>query len=117
MTAHSLFSRIACLIAAFALACAPVQAQLPSLGGGGDLTVSAERKLGQQVARELFRDPDYIEDPVIDEYVLKIWTRLLAAARARGDLGNDIDDLFALEVLIGKDSTINAFAETGWKNG
>ena len=98
---------------AVALACAPVHAQLPSLGGNGDLSVSAERKLGQQVARELFRDPDYIEDPVIDEYVLKIWTRLIAAARARGDLAPEIDERFAWEVLIGKDPTINAFALPG----
>jgi len=107
------FTRIACALLAAMLSCAPVHAQLPSLGGNGELSVSAEKRLGQQVARELFRDPDYIEDPVIDEYVLKIWTRLLAAARARGDLGSDIDDRFAWEVLIGKDREINAFALPG----
>jgi predicted Zn-dependent protease len=90
-----------------------VRAQLPSLGGNGDLSVSAEKRLGEEVARELFRDPDYIEDPVIDEYVLKIWTRLLAAARARGDLGAEIGERFAWEVLIGKDREINAFALPG----
>ena len=101
------------MLLAAALACSPARAQLPSLGGGGDLTVGAERKLGQQVARELFRDPDFIEDPVIDDYVLKIWTRLLAASRARGDLGDDLDERFAWEVLVGKDRTINAFALPG----
>ena len=105
--------RLACVLLAASLACAPVRAQLPSLGGNGELSVTAEKRLGQQVARELFRDPDYIEDPVIDEYVLKIWTRLLAAARARGDLGPDINERFAWEVLIGKDREINAFALPG----
>jgi predicted Zn-dependent protease len=89
-----------------------VRAQLPTLGSGGDLGVAAERKMGEQVARELYRDPDFIEDPVLDEYVLGIWTRLLAAARARGDLA-DIDERFAWQVLLGKDREINAFALPG----
>jgi predicted Zn-dependent protease len=105
--------RALALALAVSIGGAPVHAQLPSLGSGGELTVGAERKLGEEVARELFRDPDYIEDPVIDEYVLRIWSRLLAAARARGDLGADIDDRFAWEVLVGKDRTINAFALPG----
>jgi predicted Zn-dependent protease len=91
----------------------PVSAQLPTLGSGGDLSVSAERKLGMQVARELYRDPDYIEDPILDEYVLTLWKRLLASARTRGDLGSDIDDRFAWDVMLGKDRTINAFALPG----
>jgi predicted Zn-dependent protease len=100
-------------IAACAVLAAPVFAQLPTLGGGGDLSVAAERKLGMQVAKELYRDPDYIEDPVLDEYVLGVWKRLLASARTRGDLGSDIDDRFAWDVLLGKDRTINAFALPG----
>jgi predicted Zn-dependent protease len=109
----SRFARLACLLLALSTACLPVRAQLPSLGGNGELSVTAEKRIGQQVARELFHDPDYIEDPVIDEYVLKIWTKLLAAARARGDLGADIDENFAWEVLVGKDRDINAFALPG----
>jgi predicted Zn-dependent protease len=109
----SLFTRVACLLLVLSTACLPVRAQLPSLGGNGELSVTAEKRIGQQVARELFHDPDYIEDPVIDEYVLKIWTKLLAAARARGDLGEDINENFAWEVLVGKDREINAFALPG----
>jgi len=33
-------------------------AQLPTLGDGSDMTSSAERKLGEKIAAELFRDPD-----------------------------------------------------------
>src|SRR6185295_4425423 len=73
------------LALAATIACAPVRAQLPTLGSGGELSIGAERKMGEQVARELYRDPDYIEDPILDEYVLGIWNRLLATARARGD--------------------------------
>jgi len=72
------------LVLAAAVVCVPVRAQLPTLGENSDITVSAERKLGEKIARELYRDPDFIEDPVIDEYVLGIWKRLLAGARARG---------------------------------
>jgi hypothetical protein len=50
------------------------------------MTTNAERKLGERIARELYRDPDYIDDPVLVEYVQGIWQPLLAAARARGDL-------------------------------
>lgn len=104
--------RVLLLLLAASIAWTPATAQLPALGGGGDLSLAAERKLGDQVARELYRDPDYIEDPVLDEYVLGIWSRLLAAARARGDLV-DIDNRFAWRVLLGKDREINAFALPG----
>jgi len=102
-------------IAAVALALlgAPAQAQLPTLGDGSDMSVSAERKLGEQVARELYRDPDYIDDPVLVEYVQSIWQPLLAAARVRGDLNAELDERFAWQVLLGKDRSINAFAVPG----
>jgi predicted Zn-dependent protease len=103
--------------AAFALSLAllglPAGAQLPSLGDAGDLTTSSERKLGERVARELYRDPDYIDDPVLVEYVQGIWQPLLAAARARGELTGELDERFAWQVLLGKDRTINAFAVPG----
>ncbi|GAB2606182.1 M48 family metalloprotease [Ramlibacter solisilvae] len=101
------------LVLAAVMACLPARAQLPSLGEGADMTVSAERKLGERIARELYRDPDFIEDPVLDEYVLSLWTRLLAGARARGELAPELDERFAWEVLLGKDRTINAFALPG----
>jgi predicted Zn-dependent protease len=87
--------------------------QLPALGGSGELSTGAERKLGEQVAREMFRDPDYIDDPVIGEYVQGIWQRLLAASRARGELTPDLDERYAWQVLLGKDREINAFAVPG----
>ena len=89
------------------------QAQLPTLGDGSEMTVNAERKLGARIARELYRDPDYIDDPVIAEYVQGLWQPLLAAARARGELSADMDERFAWEVLLGRDRTINAFALPG----
>jgi predicted Zn-dependent protease len=98
---------------AASLAVAPAQAQLPQLGDGSEMNSSAERKLGERIARELYRDPDYIDDPVLVEYVQGLWQPLLAAARARGELTPELDERFAWQVLLGKDRTVNAFALPG----
>jgi predicted Zn-dependent protease len=92
---------------------ATAQGQLPTLGDGSELNIGAERKLGEKIARDLYRDPDYIEDPVLDEYVLDIWTKLLAAARARGEITAELEERFAWKVLLGKDRIINAFTLPG----
>ncbi|MBP8711446.1 MAG: peptidase M48, partial [Comamonas sp.] len=91
------------LIAICAAVPVTVQAQggLPTLGDGSDLTSSEERRLGDRIIRELYRDPDYIDDPVIAEYVQGIWQPLMAAARARGELSPELDERFAWEVLLG----------------
>ncbi len=89
------------------------QAQLPGMGDTGEMTASAERKLGDSIARELYRDADYIDDPVVAEYVQQIWLRLLAAARLRGELTPELDERFAWTVLLGRDRSINAFALPG----
>jgi len=94
----------------------PLRAQaqmLPGMGDGGEMTAAAERHLGDQIARELYRDPDYLDDPVLVEYVQEIWQRLLAAARVRGELTPELDERFAWTVLLGRDRTINAFALPG----
>jgi predicted Zn-dependent protease len=88
-------------------------AQLPTLGDTSEMNTGAERKLGEKIARELYRDPDYLDDPVLDEYVLDIWTKLLAAARARGEITAELDERFAWKVLLGKDRLINAFTLPG----
>ena len=64
-------------------------------GDGSDPTSSEERRLGDRIIRELYRDPDYIDDPVIGEYVQGIWQPLMAAARARGELSPELDERFA----------------------
>ena len=40
-------------------------ATLPNLGDGTDMTPSAERRLGDRIARELYRDPDYVDDAIL----------------------------------------------------
>lgn len=92
---------------------ASAQGNLPTLGDTSDLTVSAERRLGDRIIRELYRDPDYIDDAVLAEYVQSIWQPLVAAARARGELSPELDERFAWEILLGRDKTVNAFALPG----
>jgi len=109
------WSRLLVLVAALAGAVQPMalHAQLPAMGDSGDLSLGAERRLGDRIARELFRDPDYLDDPVLADYVQGLWQRLLAAARQRGDLSAELDQRFAWQVLLGKDRSINAFALPG----
>ncbi len=113
---------VAMLLAAAQLAALPVRAQpqpqpqpqvLPGLSDGAEMTAGAERELGDRIARELYRDPDYVDDPVLTDYVQGIWRPLLAAARQRGELTPELDERFAWVVMIGRDRTINAFALPG----
>jgi predicted Zn-dependent protease len=105
---------VAVLVASQMLVPSAAQAQLlPGLGDGGEMTAAAERRLGDQIARELYRDPDYIDDPVLVDYVQGIWQPLLAAARLRGELTPELDERFAWAVLLGRDRSINAFALPG----
>ncbi|HMN22265.1 MAG TPA: M48 family metalloprotease [Ottowia sp.] len=77
------------------------------------MTTLEERKLGDAIIRELYRDPDYVDDAILGDYVDGIWQRLRAGARARGELPAELDERFAWQVLLGRDRTINAFALPG----
>jgi hypothetical protein len=80
----------------------PSNTQLPELGDGSELSASAERKLGDGIARDMFRDPDYIDDPVLYEYVDGIWQALLSAARSSGGMSAELDQRFAWQILMGR---------------
>ena len=86
---------------------------LPHLGDGSDMTAAAERRLGDRIARSLYRDPDYVDDPVIQDYVQGIWSPLMEAARVRGELPQLLDESFAWQILLGRDRSVNAFALPG----
>lgn len=95
----------------------PAQAQvnLPSLGDAvsESLGVGGERRLGDQVMREIRIDPDYIDDPLLLEYVQGLWQPLLAAARHNGNIGPETSQRFAWEVFLVRDRNVNAFALPG----
>jgi beta-barrel assembly-enhancing protease len=104
--------------AAFGAACPPTasaQVNLPALGDteSEDFGIGTERKLGDQVMREIRRDPDYLDDPVLLDYVESLWEPLLAQARANGNITADVDPRFAWETFLVRDRAINAFALPG----
>ncbi|MDN7178149.1 M48 family metalloprotease [Caballeronia sp. SEWSISQ10-4 2] len=85
--------------------------QLPDLGdgSGGTLTPQAERRLGERLMRDLRRDPDYLDDWLIRDYLNSIATRLSAAAETQY-LGSYLPDFDLFPV---RDSQINAFSMPG----
>ncbi len=88
---------------------------MPTLGDSvsDDVDVAAERKLGDQVMRQVRPDPDVLDDPLLSAYVQSIWEPLLQAARQRGDLGADLQRAFAWETFLIRDRSVNAFALPG----
>jgi predicted Zn-dependent protease len=94
---------------------AAAQSALPALGeaASGDFSPAAERSLGDSVMREIRRDPDYLDDPVLLEHVRGIWTRLANAARQRGEITPEMDAAFSWEPFLVRDRTVNAFALPG----
>ena len=93
----------------------PSAIRLPALGdaAGEDFTVGTERRLGEQIMAELRRDPDYLDDPLLLDYVQSLWAPLLAAARQRGDITADTDTALAWETFLVRDRGVNAFALPG----
>ena len=105
------------LAASTALGSAPALAQgtLPALGESAseDLSIGAERRLGEQIMREGRRDPQYLDDPMLLAYLQQLWNPLVAAARARGDINAETDQAFAWEAFLVRDRSVNAFALPG----
>ncbi len=86
---------------------------LPSLGDGDGMSIAAERRLGDRIARDIYRDPDYIDDPVLGDYLQALWQPLLGAARDRGDVPPELAERMAWELVVSRDKRVNAFALPG----
>jgi beta-barrel assembly-enhancing protease len=86
---------------------APAAVRLPDLGdaSGSDLSLQTERKIGESIMRDIrLREPSYVDDPEINEYLNGLSARLSSAGT-----GSRLDfELFAI-----RDSSINAFAMPG----
>jgi predicted Zn-dependent protease len=91
------------------------QVRLPSLGetASQDLSVGAERRLGEQIMREARRDPEFLDDPVLQEYLQSVWNPLVAAAKQQGNIDAETDHAFAWEPFLVRDRSVNAFALPG----
>jgi beta-barrel assembly-enhancing protease len=83
---------------------------LPTLGDAQreDLSPIMERKLGEQIMRDIRRDNDYLDDDIILEYLNTFGNNLVSARPgARGETGYDFF-FFAV-----RDPMLNAFALPG----
>jgi len=105
----------ATLCAGFPLQLAQAQVRLPALGeaAGEEFSVGTERTLGDQIMREIRRDPAYLDDPPLLDYLQRVWRPLVEAARQRGEITPDTAQQLAWEVFLVRDRSVNAFALPG----
>ena len=105
-----------CTAAAFAIAAPaeplqkPDNLRLPTLGDTArqDLSPVLERKLGEEIMRDVRRDPAYLDDDQITEYLNNLGNTLLSSVPgARGETNADFG-FFAM-----RDPNLNAFALPG----
>ena len=103
------------LLVPSALPLAWAQNQLPALGdpASDDFSIATEHQLGAEIMREIRADPDYLDDPILLEYIQSLWQPLVAQARVRGNLSADIDQRLAWEPFLVRDKEVNAFALPG----
>lgn len=94
---------------------APAAANLPALGDSAaeGLSPAGERALGDRIMREIWRDPAIVEDAELQEHIATIFTRLVDAARRRGEITPEIESSFAWTPFLVRDRTVNAFALPG----
>jgi beta-barrel assembly-enhancing protease len=80
---------------------------LPELGdtSGALLSPAVERKIGEQAMREIrLREPSFLDDPELTEYVNEVGQRIVAASQgAQQDF----------EFFLVRDNSVNAFAMPG----
>jgi predicted Zn-dependent protease len=100
---------LTCALPAVAPCAAPAQ-NLPSLGDTErqELSPTMERKLGEQIMRDVRHDRDYLDDAPVSEYLNNLGAILVAA---RPDVRGEAD--FDIHFFGVRDSMINAFALPG----
>jgi predicted Zn-dependent protease len=95
------------LIAGFSLACGAQVNDLPELGESAraELSPQLEYRIGEEIMNEIrLREPSYVDDPDINDYLEQIGRRLVeASANPTGRF-----HFFAI-----RDNTVNAFAMFG----
>src|SRR3954471_16605420 len=97
------------LLSAACLACIPLAfgQNLPELGdiSSGVLSPQTERRIGEQAFREIRqREPQFLDDPEITEYVSQLGSRLALASS---------ENRSGFEFFMIQDASINAFAMPG----
>ncbi len=87
--------------------------ELPDMGDPSTAALSPEmeRRLGDRVMRQIRRDPDYVPDPLLSDYLNDIGYRLIESARRQHVAGSTSASSFELFAV--RDPGINAFALPG----
>jgi predicted Zn-dependent protease len=83
-------------IGAVPSAAAQAPVRLPALGesASDDVQPLAEKRIGEQIMREIRRDPAYLDDPQLLDYLQSLWAPLVRTARQHGDIDADTERLF-----------------------
>jgi len=91
------------------------QPNLPALGEAesDEFSIDDERKLGEQIMRQIRPDPAVIDDPVLLEYLLSVFVPLHDAALKRGNISPEQEEKLAWEPFLVRDAEFNAFALPG----
>ena len=91
--------------------------QLPDLGDPSTASLSPdmEKRLGDRIMRDIRRDPDYVSDALLSDYLNSLGYRLVQAARRQNISGANGAGTFAtgFELFGVRDRSINAFAMPG----
>ncbi|WP_042589131.1 tetratricopeptide repeat protein [Ralstonia solanacearum] len=87
--------------------------ELPDMGDPSTAALSPEmeHRLGDRVMRQIRRDPDYVPDPLLSDYLNDIGYRLIESARRQHVAGSTSASSFELFAV--RDPGINAFALPG----
>lgn len=90
---------------------------LPDLGdvSAGDMSALDENKLGERIMREIRKDPDYVTNWLMYDYINQLGNELVAGARSQKISGSENSGPFApkFEFFNVRDPSINAFALPG----
>jgi len=91
------------------------QPNLPALGEAesDEFSIDDERKVGEQIMRQIRPDPAVIDDPVLLEYLISIFGPLHDAALKRGNISAEQEEKLAWEPFLVRDPEFNAFALPG----
>lgn len=87
--------------------------RLPELGEEVIWNPAQERRIGQSIAAQIYRDTEYVEDAVLQDYVERQWKPLLEAAKNSGQMSAQLEERFAWQLFLIRQGSINAFALPG----
>ena len=77
--------------------------RLPNIGDGNSMSIPQEKRLGESIMRQLMRDPDYMDYPVLVDYLQSIWQALRQSASQLGNLPPELEETFSWDVLLVRD--------------